>query len=86
MSKSTKNDFLQVSLLQYNQALDDIRDAWVTSANLPVGVKKELKSADHTQPGLSDKTNTKLPMLADQEIQILQEHQQMLKDQTFLRR
>ena len=41
--KSTNNDLLNLSLAQYNKALDDRRDVWINSTHLPNGVKNELK-------------------------------------------
>ena len=45
--KSTNNDLLNLSLAQYNKALDDRREAWIKSTHLPQGVKNDLKNSDH---------------------------------------
>ena len=74
-----------MSLAQYNKALDDRREAWVNSTHLPQSVKNDLKNADHTKPELSDPRDTRLPMLAQQEVRALKEHHQMLRDQVMLR-
>ena len=37
--KSTNNNFLKLSLAQYNHALQDRKEAWVNSTHLPIGVK-----------------------------------------------
>ena len=76
--KSTNNDFLNLSLTQYNQALQDRKEAWVNSTHLPVGVKNELKNADHVQPEKTDPAETRLSMLADREVKFLEEHNQIL--------
>ena len=71
--------------MQYNQALDDGREAWVNSAQLPQGIKKDLKNAAHAKPVLGDLAHDRLPMLAQQEVNILDEHHQMLRDQAMFR-
>ena len=42
--KSMNNDLLKVSVGLYNQSLDSRREAWVNIAQLPPGLKKELKT------------------------------------------
>ena len=83
--KSTNNDYLKLSLAQYNQALQNRKEAWVNSTHLPIGVKNELKAADDVQPKKSDPAETRLSMLADTEVKFLQEHNQILRDQLLMR-
>ena len=82
--KSSNNDFLNLSLNQYNKSLSDRRDAWVDSTNLAAGVKKELKSSEHVSPQLTDQPDTRICMLGSVETKALEEHQQILKDQFLL--
>ena len=45
--KSTNNDLIKVSVGQYN--LDNSREAWVNVAQLPQGIKKDLRSGEHVK-------------------------------------
>ena len=83
--KSTNNDYLKLSLAQYNQALQSRKEAWVNSTHLPIGVKNELKAADDVQPKKSDPPETRLSMIGDTEVKFLQEHNQILKDQLLMK-
>ena len=83
--KSTNNDFLNLSLTQYNQALQERKEAWVNSTHLPEGVKTDLRNADHVKPEKTDPAGTRLSMLAPQEARALEEHNQMLRDQLLIR-
>ena len=71
---------------QYNQSLDNRREAWVNTAQLPQGIKKDLKSGDHVKPSHTDTHLQPLSPLAQNEVTILEEHQQMLRDQALLGR
>ena len=83
--KSTNNDLLNLSLAQYNKALDDRREAWINSTHLPQGVNNYLKHSDNVKPVLTDPGETRLSMLAQQEVKALDEHHQMLRDQIMIR-
>ena len=83
--KSTNNDYLKLSLAQYNQALNSRKEAWVNSTSLPQGVKNELKAADNAQPKRTDPPETRLSMLGETEVRFLQEHNQMLRDQLLMK-
>ena len=83
--KSTNNDFLNLSLSQYNKSLTDRRDAWIDSTHLPIGVKRELKMGDHVSPQLTDEADTRLSMLGQQEVRALEEHHQILRDQIMFK-
>ena len=83
--KSTNNDFLKMSLAQYNQALQSRKEAWINSTYLPQGVKSELKAADSVQPKRTDPPDTRLAMLGETEVRFLQEHNQVLKDQLLMK-
>ena len=82
--KSTNNDLLNLSLAQYNEALDDRREDWIHSTHLPQGVKNDLKNVDHVKPELSDPGETRLSTLAQQEVKALKEHHQMLRHQIMI--
>ena len=84
--KSTNNDLLKASIGQYNSSLDQRREAWVNSAQLPPGLKKDLKAGDHVKPSQTDPPSKPLAMLAQNEISMLEEHQQLLRDQALLGR
>ena len=84
--KSTNNDLLKVSVGLYNQSLDSRREAWVNIAQLPPAMKKELKTGYHVKPTQNDPQGQPLSILAQNEVNILEEHQTMLKDQAWLGR
>ena len=83
--KSTNNDFLKMSLAQYNQALQSRKEAWINASYLPQGVKNELKAADNVQPKRTDPPETRLSMLGETEVKFLQEHHQIIKDQLLMK-
>ena len=84
--KSTSNDLLKVSTGHYQFGLDSRREAWVNSARLPQGVKSELKSGKHVKPTALDTHDKPLDMFTTDQIAILEDHQQLQRDQALLGR
>ena len=50
------------------------------------GVEKDLKQGDHVKPSQTDPHSKPLAMLAQNELIMLEEHQQLLRDQALLGR
>ena len=84
--KSTNNDLLQLSVGQYKSSLDQRKEAWVNSARLPIGLKRELKQSNHVKPHQANPHDQPLAMLDENAIKMLDDQQQMLRDQAVMGR
>ena len=56
--KSSNNDLMKQSMIQYNQSLFDRREAWLTATNLPPRMVQELKDSNLVVPSMNDKPGT----------------------------
>jgi hypothetical protein len=77
--KSTNADFARASLYQYQSALYDRRNAWLSASMMLKGTKDELKSADFPRPSSQDPIG-KLHMFGPEGSQILSEYDTLARD------
>ena len=84
--KSTSNDLLKVSAGHYQYSLDSRREAWVNTALIPPGIRNELKAGKHVKPTALDIHDQPLSMLAQDQVAILEDYQQLQRDQALLGR
>lgn len=82
--KSSNNDIMKVALSQYQGALESRREAWFDEANLPTGIRNELRKSEYVVPKETDTQAKVISMLSPQAVLTLEEHQQYVRDKALL--